>query len=88
MQRGPPLPRQIAHKSDPPSGGSASIPPTWVSVSTESLPLVSGPLGHRQLSGTKICPVPKEEAGAHACSVVRPDDDMRVRQKRKKVSES
>ncbi len=67
MQRGPPLPRRIVPKSDPPYGSSASIPLTWVSVSTESPPLGSGPLGYGLLSGTKICLVPKEEAGAHAC---------------------
>ncbi len=39
-----------------------------ISVSTESPPLGSGPLGHGPLSGTKICAVSKEEAGAHAYS--------------------
>ncbi len=53
---------------NPPSGGSAFIPPTWVSVSTESTSLGSGPLGHGALSGTTNFPVPKEEAGTHACS--------------------
>ncbi len=68
MQRGPLLPHRIFPKSDPPYDGSASIPPTWVSVLTRNPPLGSGPLGHEPLSGTKTCPVPKEEAGAHACS--------------------
>ncbi len=61
-QRGPPLPHRIVPKPDSPSGGSASIPLTGVSVSIES-----PPLGHGQLSGTNICPVLKEEAGAHVC---------------------
>ncbi len=69
-QRGPPLPHQIFPKSDPPYSSSASIPLTWVSVLTRSPPLGSGPLGHGPLSGTKTCPLPKEEAGAHACSVL------------------
>ncbi len=77
MQRGPPLPCRIFPKSDPPSGGSASIPPTWVSVLTEIPPLGSGPLGHGPLSGTKICLVPKE-AGTHAysgCMIGSPPGD-------------
>ncbi len=69
-QCGPPLPHQIFPKSDPPYSSSASIPLTWVSVLTRSPPLGSGPLGHGPLSGTKTCPLPKEEAGAHACSVL------------------
>ncbi len=43
MQRGPPLPRRIFPKSDPPYGGSASIPLTFL---TRSPPLGSRPLGH------------------------------------------
>ncbi len=35
-------------------------------------PLGSGPLGHGPLSGTKMFPVPKEEAGAHVCSMCVP----------------
>ncbi len=48
--------------------GSASIPLNWSSVLTRSTPLGSRPLGYEPLSGTKSWPVPKEEAGAHACS--------------------
>ncbi len=45
-QRGPHLLHRIFPKSDPPYGGSASITLTWASVSTRSLPLGLGPLGH------------------------------------------
>ncbi len=45
-QRGPPLLHRIFPKSDPPYSGSASITLTWASVSTRSLSLGSGPLGH------------------------------------------
>ncbi len=53
-------------------------PLTWVSVSTESPPLPLGPLRHEPLSGTKICPVPKEKAGGHAfsgCAIGSPSGD-------------
>ncbi len=62
----PPLPCGIVPKYEPPSDGLASIPLTWVTVSTESLSLGSGPLGHGPVSGTNIFPVPKGEVGAHA----------------------
>ncbi len=51
MQRDPPLLCQTIPKSEPPSDGSASIPLIWVTVSTESLPLCSRPLGHGPVSG-------------------------------------
>ncbi len=67
MQSGPPLLHRLFPKSDPLYGSSASIPLTWLSVSTRSPAARFRIMGHGLLSGTKICPVPKE-TGVHACS--------------------
>ncbi len=66
-QRGPPPLRQTDPRSGIPSDGSTSIPPAWVSVSTESRPRGTV-FPERELpSRTGTCTGTKGEDGAQSC---------------------